>query len=96
MVVVPLTTIAQQFKAECDRLGISALLFGQKKQSRGKEGKFKSFEPRRDIFFFLKIFSKSSFQNLFKGETSSFQDLLFEIFSKERHLLFKIFTDVEI
>ena len=26
MVVVPLTTIAQQFKAECDRLGISALL----------------------------------------------------------------------
>ena len=34
-------------------------LFGQKKQSRGKEGKFKSFEPRRDIFFFSKIFSKS-------------------------------------
>ena len=26
MLVVPLTTIAQQFKVECDRLGISALL----------------------------------------------------------------------
>ena len=26
MLVVPVTTIAQQFKVECDRLGISALL----------------------------------------------------------------------
>ena len=26
VLVVPLTTIAQQFKVECDRLGISALL----------------------------------------------------------------------